>query len=119
MERAPGRAWHSLRLDEVVASSPSELRKGSRGGGRERDKVVSHMIDVERAYARKTGVQQKPFPFGDFASLATMREKIAAVLSQPSDGSPLASGGWPTTYAIRRFTWHVIDHIWEIEDRRG
>jgi hypothetical protein len=46
-----------------------------------------------------------------------MREKIAVVLRQPSDGSLLASGGWPTTYAIRRFTWHVIDHIWEIEDR--
>jgi hypothetical protein len=105
-------------MDEVVASSPSELRKGPRGGGRERDKVVSHVIDVERAYARKIGVQQKPFPFGDLASLAAMREKIAAVLSQPSDGSLLASGGWPTTYAIRRFTWHVIDHIWEIEDRR-
>ena len=105
-------------MDEVVASSPSELRKGPRGGGRERDKVVSHVIDVERAYARKIGVQQKPFPFGDVASLAAMRKKIAAILSQPSDGSLLASGGWPTTYAIRRFTWHVIDHIWEIEDRQ-
>jgi hypothetical protein len=111
--------WASwMMMDEVVASSPSELRRGLRGGGRERDKVVSHVIDVERAYARKIGVQQKPFPFGDLASLAAMREKIAAVLSHPSDGSLLASGGWPTTYAIRRFTWHVIDHIWEIEDRR-
>lgn len=105
-------------MDEVVASSPSELRRGPRGGGRERDKVVSHVIDVERAYARKIGVQQKPIPFDDFASLAAMREKIAAVLSHPSDGSLLASGGWPTAYAIRRFTWHVIDHVWEIEDRR-
>lgn len=109
-------AWEIM--DEVVATSPSELRKGPRGGGRERDKVVSHVIDVERAYARKIGVQQKPFPFGDRASLAAMREKIVAVLGQPSDGSPLAKEGWPTAYAIRRFIWHVIDHIWEIEDRR-
>jgi len=110
-------AW--IVMDEVIAASPSELRKGPRGGGRERDKIASHVIDVERAYARKIGVQQKPFLFGDLASLAAMREQTAAALSHPSDGSPHASGGWPTTYAIRRFTWHAIDHIWEIEDRRG
>ncbi len=109
-------AW--VVMDEVLATSPSELLKGPRGGGRDRDKIASHVIDVERAYARKIGVQHKPFPFGDLASLAAMREKIAVVLRQPSDGSLRTSGGWPTTYAIRRFTWHVIDHIWEIEDRR-
>jgi hypothetical protein len=105
-------------MDEVIATSPTQLRKGPRGGGRERDKVASHVIDVERAYARKVGVQHKPFPLGDLTSLAALREEIAAVLSKPSDGSPLVPGGWPTAYAIRRTTWHVIDHIWEIEDRR-
>ena len=109
-------AWKAM--DEVVATSPSELRKGPRGGGRERDKIVNHVIDVERAYARKIGVQHKPFPIGDLTSLAAMREQVTAVLGQPSDGSPLAKAGWPTSYAIRRFTWHVIDHIWEMEDRR-
>ena len=109
-------AWEVL--DEVIATSPAELRKGPRGGGRERDKIASHVIDVERAYARKIGVKLKSFPFGDHASLTAMREKIAMVLSQPSDGSPLTSGGWPPIYAMRRFTWHVIDHVWEIEDRR-
>jgi hypothetical protein len=105
-------AWKVM--DEVVATSPSELRKGPHGGGRERDKVVSHVIDVERAYAQKIGVQHKPFPIDDLATLRAMRERIVAVLGQPSDGSPLAQAGWPTTYAIRRFTWHIIDHIWEI-----
>jgi hypothetical protein len=109
-------AWTAM--DEVIATSPSKLRKGPRGGGRDRDKVASHVIDVERAYARKIGIQYKPFPFGDLATLRAMREKIAVVLRQPSDGSLLAREGWPTTYAIRRITWHVIDHIWEIEDRR-
>ncbi|HEX6552596.1 MAG TPA: hypothetical protein VF026_07525 [Ktedonobacteraceae bacterium] len=51
-------------------------------------------------------------------SLAVMREKIATMLSQSSDGSLLAREGWSTTSAIRRFIWHVIDHIWEREDRR-
>ena len=34
-----------------------------------------------------------------------------------TDGSPLPGGTWPLRYAARRFTWHVLDHAWEIEDR--
>jgi hypothetical protein len=28
-------------------------------------------------------------------------------------------GGWPLRYAVRRFGWHVLDHPWEIEDKRA
>lgn len=105
-------AWDLM--DEVVAASPAELRKGPRGGGRDRDKIMSHVIEAERSYARKFGVQHKPFPHNDRAALAAMRTEIAEVLSRPIDGSPI----WPASYAIRRIAWHVTDHIWEIEDRR-
>lgn len=105
-------------LDEVVAASPNTLRKGPRGGGRERDEVYRHVVEVERTYARKIGVRHKPFPPGDRNALTAMREDIASVLSQLSDGSPLAPGGWPSASALRRIAWHVIDHTWEIEDRR-
>jgi hypothetical protein len=47
-----------------------------------------------------------------------MRAEIVDVLNRPTDGSPLAPGGWTASYAIRRIAWHVTDHIWEIEDRR-
>ncbi|GHO60988.1 hypothetical protein [Ktedonobacter robiniae] len=109
-------AWELL--DEVVAVSPSTLRKGPRGGGRERDEVYRHVIEVERTYARKIGVRHKPFPPGDRNALAALREDMGSVLSRPSDGAPLAPGGWSNAYALRRIAWHVIDHIWEIEDRR-
>ena len=105
-------------MDEVIATSPAELRKGPRGGGRERDQVASHVIEAERAFVRKIGVQHKPFPLNDLAALTALRQEIADVLSKPSDGSPLTPNGWPATYAIRRITWHVVDHIWEIEDRQ-
>ncbi|WP_182880619.1 hypothetical protein [Microbispora sp. H10949] len=101
---------------EVAAASPEELRKGPRGGGRDRDKMVAHVREAERSYARKIGVRHKPFE--DSAGLAAMRDDIARVLSRPSDGGPLAEGGWPARYAARRIVWHVIDHIWEMEDRR-
>lgn len=105
-------------MDEVVAASSATLRKGPRGGGRERDEVASHVIGAEQAYARKIGVRHKTFPADDLSALNALREEITRVLSKPSDGSPLSAGGWPTAYAVRRIAWHVIDHIWEIEDRQ-
>src|SRR6266852_3775860 len=44
-------AW--LVYDQVVAAAPAELRKGPRGGGRDRDKIADHVLDAEGAYVRK------------------------------------------------------------------
>jgi hypothetical protein len=109
-------AWEVF--DEVAAGSPEELRKGPRGGGRDRDKMVSHVVEAERAYARKIGVRHRPFPLDDLTARAAMRDELAEVLGKPSGGGPVVPGGWPARYASRRITWHVIDHIWEMEDRR-
>ena len=106
-------------LEEVVEASPAELRKGPRGGGRDRDEIRRHVIEAERAYARKIGVRYRPFEMNDTSALKAMREEIADVLSKPSTGEPLISGGWNASYAVRRMAWHVVDHIWEIEDRRS
>ena len=48
-------AWAAF--DDVAAASPAELRKGPRGGGRDRDKLIGHVIGAETAYARKLGVR--------------------------------------------------------------
>ena len=109
-------AWSVF--DEVAAASPAELRKGPRGGGRDRDKMVAHVVDAERAYARTFGVRHRPFPADDRAALTAMRDDIAAALGAASDGTPLRAGGWPSRYAARRVAWHVLDHLWEMEDRR-
>ncbi len=109
-------AWDLL--EEAVATSPQELRKGPRGGGRDRDGVRRHVVEAERAYARKIGVRHPPFDADDRGALQALRDDIAAVLSQPSTGAPLVDGGWSASYAVRRMAWHVVDHLWEIEDRR-
>jgi hypothetical protein len=105
-------------LEEAVASSPEELHKGPRGGGRDRDEIRRHVIEAERAYACKIGVRHKAFEMNDLGALKAMREEIAAVLSRPASGEPLVPRGWNASYAFRRIAWHVVDHIWEIEDRR-
>ena len=38
-------------------------------------------------------------------------------LRKASDGGPMGGKKWPPRYAARRLAWHVLDHLWEIEDR--
>jgi hypothetical protein len=104
-------------LDDVVAGAPATLRKGPRGGGRDRDAIATHVLEAEAAYARKLGLRWKAATLGDAATAAEHRETILAVLRRPSDGSPVVEKGWPPRYAARRIAWHALDHAWEIEDK--
>ena len=103
-------AWDTL--TDVAAAAPAELRKGPRGGGRDRDTVVAHVQDAERAYVRKIGLR----PAAD-APIDEVRAAVMETLRLGTDGSPLPGGTWPLRYAARQFAWHVLDHAWEIEDR--
>jgi hypothetical protein len=105
-------------LERVVAGAPAVLRKGPRGGGRDRDAIVTHVAGAESAYARKLAGIKVPEPApGDEAAVAALRAAILEALRRPSDGGPLLPNGWPQRYAARRLAWHVLDHAWEIEDR--
>jgi hypothetical protein len=100
-----GSAW--TYFDGVVATAPEAMRKGPRGGGRDRDAIVAHVMEAERAYGRKVGARVPPrTPWAD------QRAALAAALE--SGG---AEGAWPVGYALRRLAWHVLDHAWEIEDK--
>lgn len=99
------RCWRAF--DAVVQGAPAELRKGPRGGGRDRDAVVDHGREAERSYGRTIGVRLLPG--------TPWEEQRAAVAVAFRDGA--TGGSWPARYAVRRFAWHVLDHAWEIEDR--
>jgi hypothetical protein len=102
---------------EIAAASPAQLRKGPRGGGRDRDQLIGHVIGADTAYARKLGIKLKQPAAGDTAAIEELRKAIAAVVGAPSDGSPVVPGGWTTRYAARRIAWHVLEHAWEMQDR--
>jgi hypothetical protein len=104
-------------FDEVAVAAPVELRKGPRGGGRDRDKLIDHVIRAETAYARKLGVKLKQPVIDDIAAIEELRDAIAAVVGARSDGSPVVPNGWTTRYAARRIAWHVLEHAWEMQDR--
>ena len=119
----PG-AWSSLVkaawavLDRVARGAPASLRKGPRGGGRDRDAIVEHVLAAEHAYARKLGVKVPAPHRGEKKAIAAMRDAIArrcCVRRAPADA--LVERGWVPRYAARRIAWHAIDHAWEIENR--
>lgn len=104
-------------FDRVAADAPASLRKGPRGGGRDRDQIVEHVAQAERSYARKLGVRYTPTRFAERGGQEAMRSELLEVLRGARDGEPLVEKGWPPRYAARRIAWHVLDHVWEIEDK--
>jgi hypothetical protein len=105
-------AWEAF--DRIAAAAPEELRKGPRGGGRDRTKIVDHVNGADTAYAAVMGRRHRA---DDRAAVDEMRADLLGMLQTPSDGSPLAGKRWPARYAARRIAWHALDHAWEIEDR--
>jgi hypothetical protein len=108
-------AW--VTFDEVLAGAPPELRKGPRGGGRERDLIVDHVLGAEGAYMRKLGLRLKPPTRDARRGIVEFRAAITEVLHKPSNGKALVERGWPQRYAARRIAWHALDHAWEVQDR--
>jgi hypothetical protein len=105
-------AW--TEFDRVAASAPESLRKGPRGGGRDRTKIVEHVDGADTGYASAIGLRHKA---DTREQVEALRADLLATLRTPSDGSPLAGRKWPARYAARRIAWHALDHAWEIEDR--
>lgn len=104
------RCWAAF--DGVVAEAAPSLRKGPRGGGRDRDAIVEHVREAERNYSRKIGVRLPPRTPWQVQREAIAEAANAALVS--GAGTPT---NWPARYYVRRAAWHVLDHAWEIEDR--
>lgn len=108
-------AW--VTFDRAAAGAPAELRKGPRGGGRDRDKMVNHVTEADWYYAREIGIRVRQPDPGDRGAVAAIRADVLDILRRPSDGLPLADRRWTARYAYRRIAWHALDHAWEIQDR--
>ena len=108
-------AW--VVLDRIAATAPAELRKGPRGGGRDRDKMLAHVFESDWYYAREIGIRVPQPAATDRAAIEAMRTAMVDVFRQSSDGTPLAGRKWTPRYAARRVAWHSLDHAWEMEDR--
>jgi hypothetical protein len=100
-----------------------ELRKGPRGGGRDTDGIVRHVLGADAGYLRSLGQkfsQDDAAPLND--ELERTRAAIRAALAAAARGEipekgPRGGKIWTPRYYVRRAAWHTLDHAWEIEDR--
>jgi hypothetical protein len=107
----------------VQKAADKELRKGPRGGGRDLDKIINHVLDGDRGYLSRLAWQHKRGDGGDLIEeLGRTRQAILAALQVGVNGElpergPRGGIIWPARFFVRRVAWHVLDHAWEIEDR--
>jgi len=105
-------------FDDVAARVSPELRKGRRGGGRERDEIVRHVNGAEIAeHATKVGVRTPLEARLDPDALRAHREAFCAAIRDFNASGPSAGKWWTVQFLIRRCAWHMLDHAWEMEDR--
>lgn len=100
-----------------------ELRTGPRGGGRDLEKIRSHVYESERAYLRKITGSFKPDKRADLKDeIPRLRQAmeialIRAVREGLPERGPRGGELWTPRYFVRHVVWHILDHAWEIEDR--
>ena len=103
-------------FDDVAAVAPESLRKGPRGGGRDREAIVDHVAAAEQMFGRQVGLSLPVPKPGDRKVMMANRELVLAWCRSGTAGGQ-ERAGWPAPFATRRLIWHVLDHAWEIEDR--
>jgi hypothetical protein len=117
-----GACWRAFDA-AVEAARGRELSKGPRGGGRELDAMVEHVLGAEASYLSQLGWKPgKVEKEGPSDQLAHLHESILEGLAASARGEipsrgPRGGLHWTARYFVRRSAWHVLDHAWEIEDR--
>lgn len=99
------------------------LEIGPRGGGRDLEGIVQHVMDAQAAYLRRLGWKPVAAEGGDVAGRpGYIRQAMVSALEAAAHGEMPAQGPrggarWTPRYFVRRAAWHVLDHAWKIEDR--
>ncbi len=103
-------------LDSVFARVSPIMKKGPRGGGKDRDHIYRHVTLCEMDWAggfspkRDLDAPLTPERVAEHRALYVegIRECHAAGKSAKS---------WPLRYLIRHTAFHTLDHAWEMEDK--
>ena len=114
--------WQALDV-AIRAAEGHELRLGPRGGGRDLEKIARHVLEAEAGYLSRLAWKAEKRDGGDLRGelgqvhQATLDALAAAVQDGLPERGPRGGAIWLPRYFVRRVAWHVLDHVWEIEDR--
>ena len=104
-------------FDRISSLVSAELRKGPRGGGRDRAKIVRHVNGAEiHEFARKVGVATALAAWQSPDDLRAHRDAFCGAIREHNDRGATART-WTLQFVIRRSAYHMLDHAWEMEDR--
>jgi hypothetical protein len=103
-------------FDAVRSRVSAEMRKGPRGGGRDRDRIVQHTLSVEQDWATKLGVHAPEGALLTDEGLRAHRDAYLAAM-RAFHTEDKAARSWPLRYLIRHTAFHTLDHAWEMEDK--
>jgi hypothetical protein len=106
-------------FDEVAARVSAEMRKGPRGGGRDRDRIIRHTLRTESEdFAKQVGLRNPE----EFAlspeGLRQHRETYVAAMRAYNAGEvKRRMRSWTLPFLIRHSAFHTLDHAWEMQDK--
>jgi hypothetical protein len=104
-------------FDQVAKRVSPELKKGPRGGGRDRDQIINHTLGWERTgLAVNVGIEYPEGVLIDPDVLRQYREDYVEALREHHAKGQKARK-WELSYLIRHSAFHMLDHAWEMEDK--
>ena len=106
-------------FDEVAARVSPQMRKGPRGGGRDRDTIIRHTVRVESEdFAKKVGLAIPERGALEPGALEPYRAAYLDAMRAYQRGEfkrPMRS--WTLAFLVRHSAFHTMDHAWEMEDK--
>jgi hypothetical protein len=103
-------------FDDVRSRVSPDMKRGIRGGGRDRDTIVRHTLVSELDMAKKVGVLTPFSAMLTNGGLTEHREAYCAAIRAHYEEGKLARK-WPLSFLIRHTAFHTLDHAWEMEDK--
>jgi hypothetical protein len=105
-------------FDMVAVRVSPDMRKGPRGGGRDRDTIISHTIRTESEnFAKRVGLRTPEGGALTTDGLVAHREAYVAAMRAYNSGEGKRMRSWTLPFLIRHSAFHVMDHAWEMEDK--
>jgi hypothetical protein len=106
-------------FDGVAARVSAEMRKGPRGGGRDRDKIIRHTVRTESEdFAKQVGLR---IPEGAALTPDGLRQHresyLDAMRAYNAGEVERKMRSWTLAFLIRHSAYHMLDHAWEMEDK--
>ena len=106
-------------FDGIAARVSPEMRKGPRGGGRDRDRIIRHTVRTESEdFAKQVGIRIPEEAALTPDGLRRHRESYVAAMRAYNAGEiARRMRSWTLPFLIRHSAFHMLDHAWEMEDK--